>query len=687
MAARLSTFLLKLLHALLWLLAVVALVAVLALCALAYGVPGSWFQARIDALVPAEVGQLTLRHVAFRPGAGLVLNGVTLRNAGGTRVLASLERGAFAFRLWGGGGVVERLRAVTLEGLFVAQVDRTPAPPEAEPAPAEQRRPFPDLSGIALPHLRNVRLHLTDPDVLEVRVREILATLDTTPEGGGLRFRDIRGAITERDENAEADVTLDLRRGTVTAAIRGFITQTRLNGIYRALDFPIIERYSNKFKLRAPAWADCLFTVGLDKYRNIFDLRVNIVSRDGGTYCGVPFDEAQGTIRCRGVWDTVTEIGPIIIRRGGKVAATGTLRFDCPRDRFEFTAEGNGLHPDETLRLIDMPFTGAIPPMQCAEPPTLSVRGAIPLMSEQTPASVVLQGTLRAPEGGLFERVPLASASADFAMTNGVFSLRGLRLGLPHGGTLKGTIDIAVPPSAEYTDIDADFQAADASLADLLTPFGLNTLTNCVANGSATLRCRTDATFAKSLQSSFDLTVDGGLIGRLPLFAGLTDLIADAVPGISSVTDASTVRLRGIAQDGVFSVPDLTLSGDLFSVEGPVSYDLPKDAVEALVIAGVFKRDSLMGTLTRWTSVPFTRLVWQIHVTGPLAKPEWHVHTFVEKLWDKATGKPTHDHDEPKDAPPPDPTLKERRVPPAKPEKKPHGDRSFLGNLWDKVTK
>lgn len=636
MAARLPPLLLKAAHALLWLLAAVALVVALALCALAYGVPGAWLQPRLDALVPEKVGRLTLRHAAFRPGAGLVLEGVALRDAEDGRVLASLGRGAFAFRLWGGGGVAERLRAVTLEKLFVAQIARSGESPEAEPPP-EARTPFPDLSAFPLPQLRGVRLRLTEPDVLEVRVREVTAILETTPDGGGLRFRDIRGTIAGEDEHAEADVTLDVHGGTVTAAIRGFIIQTRLNGIYRALDFPIIERYSDKFTLRAPAWADCAFTVGLDKYRNIFDLRVDIVSRDGGAYCGVPFDEAQGTIRCRGVWDAVTEIGPIVVRRGGKVAATGTLRFDCPNDRFAFAAEGNGLQPAEALRLIDMPFTEAIPPMHCTEPPALSIRGNIPLMSEQTPAGVVLQGHFSAPEGGRFERVPLASAEAGFAMTNGVFTLSDLRLGLPHGGTLQGTADIAVPPTAEYTDITTDFRAADASLADLLTPFGLNTLTNCVANGSVSLRCRTDATFATSLQSIFDLTVNGGLIGRLPLFAGLTDLVADAVPGVSSLTDASTVRLQGIAKDGVFSVPDFSLTGDLFSIEGPVSYDLPKDQVEALVIAGVFKRDTLMGTLTRWAAVPFTRLVWQIHVSGPLAEPKWHVLTFVEKLWDKVT--------------------------------------------------
>lgn len=668
MALSLSCVLLKLLHALFRGLLWVVLLAVLALCFLAYGFPGAWVQSQIDAHLPSSDIRLTVRHIAFRPGAGLILSGVTLRDAKTGRTLASLSRGAFGFRLFKGTTLSERLRSVTLYDLFVAQIDHRPAPSEQAPPPEEERRPFPDLASITLPPLHHVRLHLFLPDVLEIRAQEITATLDTFPDGKGLRFHDIHGEIDGSDESAEADVTVDLAKGTVTAAIRGFILQTRLNGIYRALDFPIIERYSDKFTLNGPTWADCSFTVGFDKYRNIFDFRVDIVAREGGAYCGVPFDEAQGTIRCRGIWDAVTEIGPIVVRRGGRVAATGTLRFDCPRDRFEFQAEGDGLSPAEALRIIDMPFTEAIPPMDCKVPPTIRLRGAIPLMSERTPSCVQLEGRFEAPKGGLFERVSLASAEANFSMTNGVFALRDLQMGLPNGGTVAGYADIAVPPSAEYTDLSADFQLANASLADLLAPFGLNTLTNCVANGSVDVRCRTDATFASSIQSSFDLMVGGGLIGRLPLFAGLTDLLADAVPGISCVTDTSTVHLEGTAHNGLFTVPDFTLTGDLLSVEGPVSYDLPKDELNALVIAGVFKKDSLMGTLTRWATVPFTRLIWQVHVSGPLSKPRWHVLTFVEKLWDKATGKESS-------APAQAPSKPSSSKP----------DSSFFGGLLDKI--
>ena len=680
MPLNLSTLCVKLLHVVLRLLFTLGLILALLLCAAAYGIPGKWLQETIDAQLPEEArGALTLGHIAFRPGAGLVLRHFTLKHPKTHKTLVSIDRAKVGIRLLTKAPLQERLKALDLHKLYVAQIEYDPnRPADTLDTPHD---PFPDLTFIKLPRLHNVRLHLTEPDVLEVRLKEIWGLLSTDTEKGILRFHNLKGDIDGDDETAEADLDVDLYDAKVSAHIRGFIIQTRLNGIYRALDFPIIEEYSNKFTLRAPAWGDCTFTVGFDKYRNLFDLTVNIVSRKGGAYCGVPFDEAQGTIHCHGIWDAVTEITPIIARRNGKIAATGSLRFDCPKDRFTFKAKGNGLMPDEALRLVDMPFTDVIPKMTCPVPPALDIEGSIPLLSEQTPARVILDGTFSAPHGGQFERIPLAAAEGTLQMRDGTFTLKSLHATLPHGGILTGAARFAIPPTADYTDLSADVFARDASLADLLTPFGLNTLTNCVANGSVSIKGRTNETFAQSLNGSFDLKIDGGLIGRLPLFAGLTDLFADYIPGVSAVTDTSTIQLKGLARNGIISTPKLSLTGDLFSIEGPVSYDLPNDNLNALVIAGVFKKESWAGTLTRWAAVPMNRLLWQVQVTGPIANPHWKLITIVNRLWNGATGQSLNE-----------PTvLKEETPAPASeaaPEEKkeePGAVRAILGTITDGI--
>ena len=624
------------LHALLWLVGFLAVLAILALCAAAYGIPGAWLQGFVDDAIPADFGRLTVERVAFRPGGGLVLMDAAFRDPGG-KVLGSFSRGAFGLRLMGGGPFAERLRDATVDDLYVAQIEYGEEETPSADAGGEEK-PFPDLSGVPVPQFRNVRLTLNRPDILEIKALRLTGNL--TGEGGTLRFRDLRAEVEgDARQHIDADVVVDIHDAKVSATIRGFLMQTRLNGLWRAIDFPIIEEYSNNFALKAPAWGDCAFTVGFDPARDLFDLRIDLVSAEGGTYLGVPFDEAQCTIRTSGMWDSVTDIAPLVIRRGGDIAAIAALRFHIPSDRFVFRVESKALSPAECFRIIDAPsVTEAIPALACAAPPFLTLAGSLPLYAETTPASVNLQGYVEAPAGCTIGPVPLASASATLAMTNGVFALRGLRATLPQGGKVSGEVSFAIPASGDYADCSAAVRLDEASLGDLLTPFGLDSLTNSVATGFIDLRARTDETFPESIHAEYDVTLSGNLF-RLPLFAGLTNLLAEHIPGVSAITDSSVARLVGTADAGVFDIPDFRLDGDLLAIEGPARYDLPADALAAQVTAGNFKRDSVMGTLTRWATVPVNRFLWRVNVSGPIANPAWKITTFVGRFLDKALGE------------------------------------------------
>lgn len=621
-------------HGLLWLAGVAVLLVGLALCVAAYGLPGAWFQGALDAAIPADWGRLTVGRVAWRPGAGLVLERVAFRAPDG-RLLGGFARGAFGLRLRGGGPWAERLTAAEIDGLHVAQIAYGP---EEEGGDGEGGEPFPDLSGVPVPTLRGVRLRLADPDIVEIRARTLTGTLDAGD--GALRFRNLVADVDgSGDQRVEADVTIDIHDAKASASIRGFLIQTRLDGLWRAINCPVIGRYCDHFALAGPAWGDCAFTVGFDLARDLLDLRLDLVSTEGGTYRGIPFDEAQTTIRCRSIWDTVAEIGPVVIRRGGKVAATADLRLDYPADRLSFRARATGLTPAECLGIIDGELAADLPSILCTDFPSVTVAGHIPLSGDETlPSQVVLEGEASAPGGALIEGLPTASASARFAMTNGVFALRDVALALPHGGAVSGALAFDIPDRAPHAELSAALRLREASLADLLAPLGSETLTNCFATGFVDLRGRLGPDFPSTLQAEYDLTVDGGLIRRLPLFAGLTDLLAEHVPGVSAVTDSSTARLVGTADHGIFAIPDFSLDGDLLAIEGPATYDLPNDALSAEVIAGNFRRGTLMGTLTRWVTVPVNRFLWRVKVAGPLAAPTWSLSTVLGRWWEKALG-------------------------------------------------
>lgn len=628
MSQRATHFLLKLLHVACWCFAVLALLVALILIRLAYGFDGRRIQAQLDAVVPNTVGRLTVQRIAYRLDCGLILHGICLEDRT-AKTLVSCSKAVADFELASTRPWQDRLTALTLDDLFVAQIEHDPNKPEDTwDVPHE---PFPDLSGVRLPQFDNVTLSLNRPNVFEVKLKSLQGRLST--RGGSFFFRDLKADIDGDKQHADATIEVDLYGGVVKAQIRGHLFQTHLNGIYRALDFPIIEKYSNQFTLQEPAWADATFTVGFDKFCNIFHLRVDISTKKG-SYCGVAFDEAQGTIRCDGIWDSVTVIDPLIARRDGKVIASGKLRFDNPADQFEFDAEGKGLMPAEALQLINMPFTQSIPSITAEEPPALAFRGKIPLHTKQTPEKVVLDGFVKTSAPISFDKITLKSANAVLSMRNGVFTVDSLKGTFPTRGSIEGRLAVDIPESADYTDLSVHFTLKDAALTDLLRPFEIELLPDCVATGGIDLTCRTDETFASSVDANFDFTIHGGVIGRVPLFAGFTTLMADYIPGVSTITDTSTIHLAGTAKQGNFSIPHFNLSGAVFVIEGPVSYNLPKDELYAKVIAGVFKRKTLLGTLTRWVTIPVTKLLWEIEVFGPINSPKWNNRTIVEKIWD-----------------------------------------------------
>lgn len=631
--------LLRLTHALVWGVLAVAGLGFLALCAAAYGVRGSWVQGWLDRQVAPEMGRVSFKRCAYLPGRGVTLEGLALHDGEG-KLLAGFARARVQVRLWGKGAWYERLSGVEIEELYVAQLEHDPeAPVERVPLPPELRRKLPDFAAWPIPDLPPVALHLVRPRIFDIRLDEVRGELSTQAAGHLIQLRALRGHAAAGREWAEGEVTLDFLAAEAKASVRGFIFQQRLNGLWAALDFPIIRAYADLFTLEEPAWGDCAFTVGFDKYRNNFDLQVAIAAK-AGAYCGVRFDEAEGTIRCRGIWDAVTVIEPLVARRAGKVVASGSLRFDCPADRFVFRANGDGLQPDECFAIVHEPFTELIPEIVGAVPPEVEVEGSIPLLSEQLPSRVKLQGRFRFPQGARAMGLTLAELESQVTMADGCLSFPGLRAQSAGGGQAAGHFSLQIPEQADYAALSLSLSLAAVPLQDVAPLFGHPGKPGSTLDGALTLGCRLDESLRESVDATFDLTLSGGLLTRLPLFAGLTDLLADHVPGISALTDSSTTHLKGSARKGRFEVPEFSLTGDLLSIEGPVKYDLPKDVLSAEVVAGNFKRASVMGVLTRWVTLPVNRFLWKIRVEGPLRDPKWRVVTFVGDLWERAAGKP-----------------------------------------------
>ncbi len=604
-----------------------AIILIVILSIAAYGIPGEWVLRHVK-----TIEGLSCERVAFSCLDGLVLKKVSLKDTHQQTVLVHASRVAVNFKLRPSlSEMFEHITSLRIDGLYIRQLEYDDS---AQEATLDNPEPFPDLSTIQLPVLKDVALELRHANVLDIRLHHTIATLNTTTNRA--LFRRIRAQCSEKnDEVVEGEVCVDLLAGNVDVQLHGTLFPDRIHGVYRALDFPTLEHFSSNFTLREPVWANCTISVGLNKYKDHFVFDIDLLSRKGGTYCGVPFDEMEGHIACRGVFTAVTTISPIKIKRKGQKDVIGMMAFDSVKDIFSFEVQSEALTPEECFKIIDMPFTAVIPKITPTRPPKLQLTGSLPFLREQFPEDIFLKGTIQSNAPLSIDTVQIKTLDTEMLMRDGELTFKNADVTFAQGGSLSGSVSLDIPHEAAYVNIHTLATLKSINLSDILPSTDVDdTIHHTVISGLVDLTCRTDDTIKASFAGEYDLDITGDLFFRLPVFAGLTSLVANNVPGISAFTDMTHITLDGNVQDGIFALPHFELASPLVIIEGPVTYNLPKDDVQAKVIAGFIKRDSLVGDLTRWLTVPMARLLLEIEVSGPIAKPQWAKASTLEKLWD-----------------------------------------------------
>ncbi len=584
----------------------------------AFGIPGHWLRSYLPE-------HLTIGKISYLPSKGLMIHNLLFIDDG--EPFIRFSKATADFTLFSTAPFTERITALTIDDLYVAQLD--PNSTITEP---------PSFEPINLPVLNHVAVTLHRADILDIRAELGTATLTTTTRR--IEMSNIKLKV-DNDEDADGNVVVDFDTEVANIILRCHLHPHQLNGIWRAINIPIIEEYIGYFNLRTPAWGEGKITVGLNKFDNIFDFEADLVAPDGGSYQGVSFDNATCHLTSKGISDCVTTFSNVVTHRKGKQAASGSLSFDCGKDLFSFYVKSDLLTPEECLAITELPFKDALQSLTVNDTPHFELTGSLPFLTEQTADKIRLSGTLDVPQGGAIDMFYFKNLTADISMANGTLAFNHLKIGLPsEDGKLEGSTSFTFPPGLAYTDIHAAFHLKDVVKKDISMSFvdDPNEIPYIVLNGFFDLHFRTDETFKKSLHGNFDITGVGEIITRSRLFSGLIALFADYIPGMSGLMDDSTAHLVGTIDHGIFNIPEFAINGNLFSLDGPVNYNFPNDYLFARISAGNFKQGSVIGTLTRWATLRVNNYVWQIRVQGPLNELDWHIDTFVNKLWDKTLG-------------------------------------------------
>ena len=139
--------------------------------------------------------------------------------------------------------------------------------------------------------------------------------------------------------------------------------------------------------------------------------------------------------------------------------------------------------------------------------------------------------------------------------------------------------------------------------------------------------------FKSGLCGGGRLKAANGHLAQMRLFMGLTELLAKEVPGIDRIVNQSEASCTYTVENGVVRTRDVLIEGSLFSIYADGQYDMAKDDLDFMVRVQLMKDESLLGKyLIRPIMWPFTKLLLEFRVRGPIDDPDWDYITVLDRI-------------------------------------------------------
>ena len=401
-------------------------------------------------------------------------------------------------------------------------------------------------------------------------------------------------------EDATGTVRYDPASGLIEGQITGKLLPERIYPLLRLLEARGVEDIARRFVFGArPVEVDAHFRVSPAESWD--ELRLAVTVADC-TYDGVAIRRASAVITANGSNDLnhVAVRNLVCERPDGRL--TGDMTIDTTASNLDFVAQSS-MPADPLLRIIRVNVTPAKYDIAFGTPPQVSASGRVPL--DGNPDGIRIAGTLTAPLTTV-RRVPLQNLQCNFQIYSNTYALQNLHT-TTSGATVSGTFTVVIPPGSDtqstyrtsLTIEHLDVESFAAQLGFTNRPLG-----------KADARISLDSCFGENhercLNGSGNCRLEKAMLGRIPLFAGLTDYMVRNVPGVDMLVSQSEATIPFAISNGVLRSDNVLVEGGVFSISGKGTYSFPADQLDFNVRASIFKQRTWLGRIVQIVTFPFS---------------------------------------------------------------------------------
>ena len=488
-----------------------------------------------------------------------------------------------------------------------------------------------------LPQLAPFSITLLQPDILAVRPEKVfIPAVSVAPRG--IRASDISLAWPDKDADMslKADFAFDLDEQMVRGNVRGLARQHHIRPMLEALDITNSYQFIDGFTgVVAPVDAGCAFEVNL---RNN-DLRIRLdLNPTGGAYHEAAMKNASGKVDVRVfVRDTYQNahihVGPIGATMADGGTMNGSVFYENTNDIGYVSFEVDSITSlSNALAVADVMNDGTLDCLQCETLPHLTLRGRLAVDPTYAATNNIF-GTV-AFDKGTFFGLPLHNASVSYQVDGTSIDFKGGHAKTPHGGGVFGTGNISVPEfKQELASFTVNLRADGVPLEDLASAFSKDVGgRHGKVNAKITLSGPLSEDLSSRINGRGSVSCADGQLAQMKLFAGFTEYLAEKVPGVASLVNQSNGSMDFTISNGVINVSRLIIEGDVFSIRGSGTYSIPADNLDFAAHVQLFRNDSIVSKLTSPIIWPFSKLLMEFKVFGPLDNPNWKYLSVLERL-------------------------------------------------------
>lgn len=473
-------------------------------------------------------------------------------------------------------------------------------------------------------------LHFTcdQVSVLGTSARQVSATLKN--EAGRLILDPVSinfSTDISRPENLKGRLAFTFSPFLFTAQATGKVNAVRANPIFETFDLADTASEIARFTFNeVPPALD--FTLVYDPTNAKREITLHI---DSG-YCqynGVTVSKASGILTVSGSngWNRV-KIDPVmLVRPEGQ--ANGFIDIDTDASLLTFSADST-IDPLHLLRIIRVASKSLSLPFAFDNPTRIVASGSYDL--KKHPKRSLIEGKLTAARITTFG-VDFQSCEMDAVITDSEWRVAHATAKVFGGDYEGGAIFTPSPTNTAHVVMQSigSFRGLlHAGWSALLGDASEKSMGTLDLDYSLTgpILEESDA-FLDALSGTASVALDEVQLYRIPLFAGLTTILAENIPGVDFVLaqDALTTSIR--LTNGVVTLPAMKIIGNVFSASGGGTIDFDGN-VDLKMKVHLLNRETWIGQSLYYVLFPLSK-IFELQATGTLEHPKWSSATLSSR--------------------------------------------------------